>query len=106
MRARVSTRTMATGSPVGRAPMSGTWATTPSELSSARSTTRPSAEARPVSMARRSWSLPRARVITAPGSTVAGRSASGRRTSGAGGGGVGGEVGGGSAITHVSKDID
>ena len=37
MRARDSTRTMATGSPVGRAPMSGTWATTASWPSPARS---------------------------------------------------------------------
>ena len=35
MRARVSARTIATGSPVGNEPMSGTWATTPRSLSDA-----------------------------------------------------------------------
>ena len=44
--ARDSTRTMATGSPVGRAPTSGTWATTASWSSPARSRTRPSPAAR------------------------------------------------------------
>ena len=79
MRARASTRTMATGSPVGSEPMSGTWATTASWSSPARRSTRRSAPAVALSTARRGWSVTRARVMTAPGRTVAGRSARGSR---------------------------
>ena len=102
MRARVSTRTMATGSPVGRTPMSGTWATTASWPSPARSSDAAVAGARAASTARRSWSVTRARVMTAPGSTVAGSSASGRRTS------VRRRVADVAVrrVAHASKDID
>ena len=75
--------------------MSGTWATTASWSSPARSRTRPSPAPRAVSTARRSWSVTRARVMTAPGSTVAGSSARGRR--------VADVV---ARVAHASKGID
>ena len=77
IRARCSIWTIAAGSPLGRLPMFGTWAMTPSWCSSPPvSTRRPWRRRRRLVAASTAWrssSVLRTRVTTAPGSTIEGR---------------------------------